>query len=220
MQALTRTLGTPLGLAFALSILTTSLARSWSTGPPDGFCGDPPNFVSCTACHGASVGDGSLALEGLPAGGYQAGTTYTLTVRLADPGQARWGFELTALNSALHQAGAIVVTDDVHTQLSDNQDPDPDYLKHTSDGTYPGTPGPTGWTFDWQSPATGEAVTFYVAGNAANNNGGPSGDYIYLRQVPIGSTTGVSPETVPVVMFVGSSFPNPAPAGAAASVKF
>ena len=221
MKGLTYTLGAQLGLALALPFLTTPLAHAWSTGPPDGFAGEPPQFNSCTACHGSSVGDGSLVLDGVPPGGYSPGATYTLTVRLADPGQSRWGFELTALtNAALDQAGTIIVTDDVHTQLSDNPDPIPDYLKHTSDGTYPGTPGPTGWTFNWQAPLSGESLTFYVAGNAANNNGSPIGDYIYLRQVPLAATTGITPETVPAVMFVGSSFPNPAPAGVAASVRF
>jgi hypothetical protein len=220
MKGLICTLGARFGQALALSVLTTSLALAYSTGPPDGFAGEPPQSNSCTACHGSSVGDGSLALIGVPAGGYNPGATYTLTVRLADPGQSRWGFELVALTNALTQAGTITVTDDVHTQLSDNPDLDPDYLKHTSDGTYPGTPGPTGWSFDWQAPTTGEPLTFYVAGNAANNNGSPSGDVIYLRQVPVASTTGVTPETVPAVMFVGSSFPNPAPAGTAASVRF
>ena len=221
MKGLICTLGAQFGQALALSLLTTSLALAWSSGPPDGFAGEPPQFVSCTACHGSNVGDGSLALLGVPVGGYNPGATYTLTVRLADPGQLRWGFELVALtNAALTQAGTITVTDDVHTQLSDYPDPDPDYLKHTSDGTYPGTPGPTGWSFDWQAPTTGESITFYVAGNAANNNNSPFGDFIYLLQVPVASTTGIEPTTVPAVMFVGSSFPNPAPAGTAASVRF
>jgi len=220
MKSLTRTLGAQLGHALALSCLTTSLGLAWSSGPPDGFAGEPPNSNSCRACHGSAVGDGSIALDGTPVGGYNPGATYTLTVRLADPGQSRWGFELVALTNALEQAGTITVTDIVHTQLSDYQDPDPDFLKHTSEGTYPGTPGPTGWSFDWKAPASGEPVTIYVAGNAANNNGSPTGDYIYLLQVPLASTTGIAPETVPAVMFVGSSFPNPAPAGAAASVKF
>jgi hypothetical protein len=220
MKGLICTLGARFGQALALSLLTTSLALAYSTGPPDGFAGEPPQSLSCTACHGSNVGDGSLALLGVPAGGYNPGATYTLTVRLADPGQSRWGFELVALTNALNQAGAITVTDNVHTQLSDNPDLDPDYLKHTSDGTYPATPGPTSWSFDWQAPITGESLTFYVAGNAANNNGSPSGDYIYLLQVPVASTTGIEPATVPAVMFVGSSFPNPAPAGTAASVRF
>jgi hypothetical protein len=166
------------------------------------------------------VGNGSIALLGLPAG-YEPGLTYSVTLRLADPGQGRWGFELTAIDDVnLDQAGTLIATDPVNTQLSDNPGPDPDYLKHTTEGTHDGVPdGPVTWSFDWTAPAAGN-VTFYAAGNAADGNGAPTGDYIYLLERPVSATTGVTPEPAPAVMFVGASFPNPAPAGATASVEF
>jgi hypothetical protein len=198
-------------------------AGAWSSGPPDGFCGNPPTMVTCEACHVSPPGDGALSLSGLPAGGYDLGTTYALTVILADQGQRRWGFELTALETAAFtQAGTFIVTDPVNTQLSDNQAPDPDFLKHTTTGTYNGTlDGPVSWNFDWTAPTSGELVTFYVAGNAADGNGSNSGDYIYLFQPSVAAaTTGIGPEASPAVMLIGPSFPNPAPAGVMASVRF
>jgi len=198
-------------------------AGAWSSGPPDGYCGNPPFSVTCEACHVSAPGDGSLTLSGLPAGGYELGTTYSLTVILADQGQRRWGFELTALETAAFtQAGTIIVTDPVNTQLSNHPAPDPDFLKHTSTGTHNGTmDGPVSWNFDWTAPVSGELVTFYMAGNAANGNGSSSGDYSYLFQPAVAAaTTAIAPEASPAVMLIGPSFPNPASAGVMAGVRF
>lgn len=212
-----------LSMIAAASVLATGRANAWSSGPPDGYCGNPPSMVTCEACHVSPLGDGTLSLTGLPAGGYEPGDTYSITVMLADSDQRRWGFELTALETAAYtQAGTFIVTDPINTQLSDHQSPNPDFLKHTLAGTHNGTPdGPVTWNFDWTAPITGNLVTFYVAGNAANGNGAPSGDYIYAIQRPVPpTTTGIAPETSPAVMLIGPSFPNPAPAGTTASVRF
>jgi hypothetical protein len=177
-------------VAISLFLLTTAfgdLAFGNSTGPDDGFAGNPPDFFNCTVCHDTfdpNSGDGDLALSGLP-GTFVPGTTYSLVVQLSDPGQERWGFEVTVLDGANNQAGDLVVTDVVNTQLSDNALLFPDYLKHTWEGTQWPTPnGPVVWTFDWVAPDL-PSVTFYLAGNAANGSEDPSGDYIYTRQYTI-----------------------------------
>ena len=213
----------PLALSLVLAASLPTLAQGFSSGPPDGYAGNPPFNESCRTCHGAAVGDGSVSLLGLPAGPYTPGQGYPLSIQLMDPGQMRWGFELAVIEDAtLNQAGTIVVLDELNTQLSDNVDPDPDYLKHTWEGTYNGTPGPANWTFRWVAPAAPDVnVTFYVAGNAANGNGQPSGDYIYLTQRSLSSTAGVDdPAPVVAVRLLGPSFPNPLPAGATSSLRF
>lgn len=219
----------PRSTRLALSLIALGLvsvagrAGARSAGPPDGYCGNPPNSVTCEACHVSEPGDGSLLLSGLPAGGYSPGSTYSLTVILADQGQRRWGFELTALETAAYtQAGTFIVTDLVNTQLSDHPASEPDFLKQTSTGTYNGTmDGPVNWHFDWTAPTSGEKVTFYMAGNAANGNGSTSGDYIYTHQPAVAAaTTGIAPEGTPAVLLIRPSFPNPAPAGMLASVQF
>jgi hypothetical protein len=168
------------------------LAHSFSAGPPDGYANEPPGFQNCTACHGGNdlnSGDGSLTIDGLPAL-FVPGVTYDLSVVLEDPGQERWGFELTVLDAALQQAGTLTVTDAVRTQLSDNAGTDPDYLKHTSEGTDLGVPnGPTVWEFQWTA-ADVAAVTLYVTGNGADNNFGSSGDYIYAVTFELEQDTG------------------------------
>jgi len=167
-------------LAILGLLAASATAETNSSGSaPDGRTGAPGEGL-CTDCHGSSAGNGSFDLLGVPTL-YQAGETYSITVRLQDPGQQRWGFELTVIDGDSDAAGTIAVTDAVNTQLSDNAGTNPDYVKHTSTGTYNGTPdGPVTWQFDWTAPdpAVGE-VTFYAAGNAANGNGSTSGDFIY-----------------------------------------
>jgi hypothetical protein len=178
--------------AIAMTPAFSRDAMAFSTGPPDGLAGEPPNNQTCVVCHGdfpLNSGDGMLELLDVPTN-LTPGETYSLMVRLDDPGQSRWGFELTVLNDQDEASGTLVVTDPASTQLSDNPAPAPDYLKHTSAGTAPGTSGPRAWVFDWTAGADTE-VTFYVAGNAANNSGDPFGDYIYAIQASAGGATSV-----------------------------
>ena len=160
-------------------------------GPSDNFCGNPPGFLNCTICHNdypANSGDGDLTLEGLPAS-FVAGNSYDLLVRIYDPGQMRWGFELTVLNALNQQAGTLVVLDPIRTQLSDHPGTIPDFLKHTFNGTEWHTPdGPVTWPFRWVSPNV-PSVTFYFAGNGADGTEDPGNDYIYVRQRAVAQAT-------------------------------
>lgn len=169
--------------AGAAALLTAGLpaALLFSSGPPDGRAAAPPDFTACNVCHTGTAlngGDGSLAISGLPAE-YTPGATYTVTVTLEDPGQKRWGFELTAVDAAGAGAGTFVITDPVHTMRSVSGGRE--YVKQTSMGTFNGTVnGPVSWSFDWTAPAAGSGtVFFYAAGNAANGNGTTVGDVIY-----------------------------------------
>jgi hypothetical protein len=78
-------------------------------------------------------------------------------------------------------------------------------------GTYPGTAGPTQWYFDWTVPAVPPTeVIFYAAGNAANNNGTNSGDYIYTTSFTAQLSTTAVEEPGPAGPRMSlSSTPNP-----------
>ena len=171
---------------FILFIFSAAALYGYSSGPPDNTAGNPPDNQYCTACHssfGLNSGTGTLIIEGLPENGFVPETNYSLTVTLNDPNMMRGGFELTIIYDSgvsYLMGGAIEITDPVNTQLSDNAGDNPDFIKHTSAGTHAGSPGPVSWTFDWVAPsALADMVTFYVAGNAANNNNDTNGDYIY-----------------------------------------
>jgi hypothetical protein len=208
-----RTLGSAAALlASAAFLLNPSPAASYSSGPPDGFAGEPPLYRDCTLCHGTDLpGDGALILLDLP-DIYTPNQTYDLEIQLQDPGQFRWGFELTALDDASEdQGGILLVTDKITTQLSENQGGHPDYLKHTLTGTYQGVPnGPVSWQFQWTAPASGN-VTFYAAGNAANGDGqNDDGDVIYLARAQVAAPVTGVPGITPVTLIrMEPSFPNP-----------
>jgi hypothetical protein len=152
---------------------------AFSSGPPDGYAGDPPLYNYCTACHTSyplNSGDGVLEILGLPTF-YLPGSTYVITVHITDPGQVRWGFELTVIDTAGTRGGFIAPLDSLYVQVS--QGADRDYAKHTLLGTFPGQSEGL-WSIMWTAPSQGTGrVEFYLAGNAANNNGNPYGDYIY-----------------------------------------
>ena len=163
-------------IAPAYLLSTQSPLRANASGPPDAA---PP---SC-GCHGIDAGKATVEIIGLPAAGFTAGTTYDLTVRLSDPDRtvaadAAWGFELIVaggpkLADVNTAGGTLTVTDATNTQLSNNK-----YLKHTETGTYAGAKTLSAdWTFKWTAPDLPE-VRFWVAGNAANNDGNTTLDHI------------------------------------------
>ena len=109
-----------------------------------------------------------------------------LTVSLAQPGQKRWGFQLTALTDKHQRAGEFSLVDEKLTQLQTATMPDSSmrqYVEHTAEGSYMGRgDGPVSWELAWTAPKhqLGDVI-FYTAGNAANFNKKPWGDYIYTR---------------------------------------
>ena len=82
----------------------------YAGGPPADAASAPYNaYSSCIRCHAdffLNSGDGGLAIDGLPAT-VTPGATYPLTVTLHDPGQSRWGFELTVTDAAGQPLGAL-----------------------------------------------------------------------------------------------------------------
>ncbi|MCU0610736.1 MAG: hypothetical protein MUE60_02975 [Candidatus Eisenbacteria bacterium] len=166
--------------ATVLLSIAVGLAYGYSGGPPDGMTGGPGEDT-CVMCHtsfGLNSGPGVLTISGPPS--YEAGQTYPVTVSLQHAGQTRWGFEFSPLDQ-----GACGITDPANTQASVSGGRS--YVTHTAAGTYSGTPGPASWTFNWTAPAEPpSSITFYAAGNAANSDGSPEGDYIYTATHSMG----------------------------------
>ena len=141
---------------------------------------------SCADCHGTKVnntGNGSLTITTPTT--YTPGQVYTITVTEQDPGQARWGFELTALKDSDHSMGGAIAS--TTTLTGTGTSGGITYIAQTTgtggDGTFNGTAnGPVSWSFQWTAPASGSgAVTFYAAGAAANTSGTPdNGDFTYV----------------------------------------
>ncbi len=161
--------------------LFPSLLLAYSSGPPTGVAGEPPNQSTCTDCHSSfqlNEGEGSVFLMGLPENGYELGETYRLEVAVADSNARRWGFEMTSINDDNEGVGNLEVVDDELTRVDDAGDKQ--YAFQIRAGTFAGSRMMASWEIDWTAPdEDAGAVSFYFVGNAANNNNANSGDYIY-----------------------------------------
>jgi glucose/arabinose dehydrogenase len=179
-----------IALIFALGglcFLTTdhagnTSAHAFSVGPPAGYT-RAPGELDCSECHlVAAAGSGQLSIDAPQT--YTPGQTYDITVRHppADPPRLRGGFQLPALAAADERAGTLEQLD-VTTQTVEGQGPFParQYIEHTFNGTFTGQTDGASWTFRWKAPLTDVGpVTFYAAGNQANNDRNTSGDHIYF----------------------------------------
>jgi uncharacterized protein (TIGR03437 family) len=184
-------------------MLPTVFAHSY--GPAARVTGAPgDNPRACTACHTGTLNSGtgsvSIFLQGGPV--YIPGVKQRVTVQVSDPVQQRWGFELTArLSSDLQngQAGDLIPVDNFTQVVCEDNAPNPcasgvSFIEHTSAGTRNGTKGGATFQFDWNPPATNVgAVTFYVAGNAANGDGNLTGDLIYTSNVQLNPAIPAAP---------------------------
>jgi hypothetical protein len=193
----------PMNQRLLLALLLPSLALAYSGGPPNGLSG-APGEGTCIQCHsgnGLNSGDGFFNIDGPMQ--FQAGETYTITVTLQDPGQQRWGFELSPLEHGSLAAG------DGLTQVSSSGGRS--YAKQTGSGTFNGTAdGPVSWSFDWTAPLDPpETVVFYAAGNAADGTGGTSGDFIYTTSFSSELETSVAASPRPMGFTLLGNQPNP-----------
>src|SRR5450759_2698262 len=184
--------------------------------------GDNPK--ACTQCHTTNAlnsGTGSVTIILQSGPFYVPGVKQRVMVRVADPGQQRWGFEMSArLNSDLAngQAGDFTPVDNMTQVICEDSAPKPcasgvSFIQHTSSGTRNGTPGGATFQFDWTPPATNAGpVTLYVAGNAANGNGSPTGDQIYTSSMQLAPAIPAAPTVTSVVsaatFAAGSVAPN------------
>ncbi|MGB7200679.1 MAG: FG-GAP-like repeat-containing protein [Pyrinomonadaceae bacterium] len=162
--------------------------KSFSTGPPAGFS-SAPGESSCTACHVGNPGPGQFTI--IAPVTYAPGQTYQVQVRQTtnDTTRRRWGFQLTSL-AGLSAAGTF---SNLSTQTQTLNENGRFYIEHTLDGSFGGQLGGAQWTFNWIAPSTNVGpVTFYSAGNQANNDGTSNDDFILT------ATATVQPSAPPV----------------------
>ena len=93
------------------------------------------------------------------------------------------------------------------------------YLEHTSAGTRPGTTGSAQFQFDWTPPSTNAGnIIIYVAGNAANGDGSPSGDHIYTNKYTLTPAAAANQPTITAVVN-GASFSTGITSGSWVSIQ-
>jgi uncharacterized protein (TIGR03437 family) len=186
---------------------TMSPVFAHSYGPAPRVTAAPgDNAKACTQCHTTSAlnsGTGSVTIVLQGGAVYIPGIKQRVTVRVADPAQQRWGFELTArLNSDLQngQAGDLIPVDNFTQVICEDASIKPciaggvSFIQHTSAGTRRGTSGGATFEFDWMPPSVNAGpVTLYAAGNAANGDGTSAGDLIYTTSVQVNPVVPVAP---------------------------
>lgn len=195
-------------LAVALgsfTLLTSELDNfDGSEGGKTGSPGD--NGVTCTQCHGGSATqqEGWLS-SNIPAAGYIPGVTYMITASGTHSGVSRFGFETTAEDSNNDKTGTFEITDPTQTRFAN----DNSAVTHKSAGVIPDGDSKS-WSFDWIAPEAGTGdVTLYAAFNAANGNGGTSGDVIYKTSMDLNEDVSISVASNFDDEATAKVFPNP-----------
>jgi hypothetical protein len=176
-------------ILFAICVVSGRRVGAFSHGPPTSYT-NAPGESNCTACHTSyelNSGPGHVMISGLPAA-YSPNQEVVMSVTTFHPDGFLYGFQLTAIDGTGTQAGTLVATDAVNTQLVSGfvlGNPR-QYIEHTFAGAFPVEFNQRTWTFKWTAPAASTGpVTFYVAGNGGNGDGESTGDYIYTSSVTV-----------------------------------
>lgn len=223
-------------LFFSISLLLplcTVGVFAHSFGAPSGHTG-APGESTCTACHvgTANSGGGSVRINLIDATTYGPGQLIHMRVTDSDSTAQRWGFELTArlASDGTKPAGALSLAQGETLAQLDGSPGSLQYVTHTTAGTRAGTSGGATWDVYWTAPgASVGPVTFYAAGNAANNNGAPTGDHIYTTSLTINAapTGGATTHNLAMPQLVYGEgwytavyLTNTGPSGATATLDF
>ncbi|MCX6275856.1 MAG: T9SS type A sorting domain-containing protein [Bacteroidetes bacterium] len=158
-------------------------ADSHTSGSPSTRTGSPGDGgATCKNCHAGPTPatQAGLITSTIPAGGYTAGQTYTITATIARQGHTKFGFEISPQNPAGALLGTLIVTNTTEMQLVGSGK----YITHKTAGVS-GTNSRT-WVFNWTAPAAGTGdVTFYGAFNITNALNNSSGDTTVLSTLTV-----------------------------------
>jgi len=149
-----------------------------SSQPPQGYTG--AGGVYCNQCHSTNPlnnAGGGIAIQGLPANGYNAGQAYdfSLTTTHSLPNRLRWGFSIEARNSMGVNVGTFSTTN-ANAGLNGVELSHRNAVSTVMQAAF--TYNNLKWTAPASPSANDENITFYFVGTAANGSGS-SGDFIY-----------------------------------------
>lgn len=191
-------------VAFALTSMTSnnaeySAGKAGSNGSPgEGTCASGSCHNSFTLDSGP--GDVSIVVEGLTNGTfYVPGQTYTVNLTVSQSGFGLFGFGLEALQASGANAGSWTPGEGSHILNATIGGNSRATIAHLDNSGF--SADARTWTFSWTAPTDAIPVTMYAAGNAANNNGGDGGDYIYTASLSLMPAPALAP---PVIEYNGS----------------
>lgn len=170
---------------FMVYSLFMSVLYAWSGGPPAYRTGAPGDEGTChdTGCHNSfelNSGEAKFSITGADA--YNPGKFIKIEIIFTESTGTFHGFEMTALDENNTRVGKFKKTGKTTRVISPNdesrglrKEDRGKYVEHTVAGNKKKK-----WRIRWKSPSdqTGP-ITFYAAGNEANGDGNPTGDFIY-----------------------------------------
>ncbi|MCK6640494.1 MAG: T9SS type A sorting domain-containing protein [Bacteroidia bacterium] len=181
-----------------------------------GKTGSPGEQTCQTTCHtGAAVNDGigsvTISSPDMTNWEYMPGDTYNISVKVKRTGTPLFGFatECLTMQSVPNNAGLFLNTIPSQTHILSATVNTVSRKSITHQLNAGLTNDSMVYTFNWIAPSSNVGnATFYVAGNAANNNGAKTGDFIYTVTQLITPAFGASiNETTAQTEF--NVFPNP-----------
>lgn len=162
-------------------------ADSHTSGSPSARTGSPGDGgATCENCHAGPTPTTQVGLitSTIPASGYTAGQTYTITATITRQGHNKFGFEISPQSPAGTLLGTLIVTNTTEMQLVGSGK----YITHKTAGVS-GT-NSRSWIFNWTAPAAGNGdVTFYGAFNITNAQNNSSGDTTVLSTLTVNECT-------------------------------
>lgn len=195
---------------------------AYANGPDPRYTaapGDAPLACASAGCHTSSFSGGPINAAGgnvsvtFSSAAYTPGTPVTVTVRVTDPTNRQYGFQMSArLESDLARnqagrfvsnSGTIVLCDDGRTRTNSTNCPSGasvEFMEHS-------TPSTTGtWSFTWNPPAAASGpVHFYVAGNAVNGNrSSDGGDRVYTAQAVLAPAAACVTQTPAIINIISA----------------
>lgn len=208
--------------AVAAAIIVAGLATmSFDVLEDNGKAGrtGSPGETTCTGCHTGAVlndGVGSVVISSPDLGitwEYMPGDTYTINVTVARPGMPLFGFGLECLTGTTpaQNAGTLLVTNPAETHILNAtvNSVARRNMTHQLNGGL--SANSKTFTFRWVAPTTNVGnVTFYCCGNAANNNGAKTGDFIYSTTQVVTPAIGAGTGNIVDAARAFTVFPNPA----------
>ena len=191
--------------AILLLVMFPSTVLANAAGPPPGSSGAPgERTCAASGCHSITTSTGSLSANFGTTQTYIPGVPQHIVITIQDPTAQRWGFQAAARaasNPRVTQAGDFEPTDTNTQVICDDGSTKPagqacaitpsfQYIEQTLMGTQAYTPTGVTYEFDWTPPTPGVGnVTFYLAAEAANNDGTPAGDHLYTQTYTLTQTT-------------------------------
>lgn len=170
-------------------LLATTAFMTQSDNGIQGFAGSPGEGT-CSNCHGGgSSASSEITVNALPAFSvnengdleFMPDSVYQIQVDMNASGYTHFGFAAQILNSSVVNSGTLQAAGSGVKFLNAG-------AKRSAVHTTPkfGSNNAVSFTFQWKAPSQGDA-TIYAIGNAVNNNGSTSGDFV------------ISPVSVPLV---------------------